>query len=87
MWRTLFIAFGVMFMIFGIECLMIDSATLYAGRESTMLDFFDPTGRPAQSTRDWQPKEWLPWAILSFGAVVVVYSWILPNRFRSTGTA
>ena len=48
MWRTLFIALGVMAMIFGLECMIIDSATIYAGRESTMLDFFDPTGTPAQ---------------------------------------
>ncbi len=87
MWRTLFIALGVMAMIFGLEFMIIDSATIYAGRESTMLDFFDPTGSPAQVTRDWRPQEWLPWGILSFGAIVVVYSLVLPSRFRSAGIA
>ena len=84
MWRSLFVALGIMALIFGIECLMIDSAILYSGKETTAVDFFDPTSRPADMTKSWQPSEWMPWAILSLGAVVVLYAFTIPRRFNNT---
>ena len=82
MWRTIFIAFGVMAIILGFECLVIDSANFYSSREASMVDFFDPSGAPARSTREWRPNEWMPWTILSLGAITVVYAFTLPARFR-----
>ncbi len=84
MWRTLVIALGVMAIILGFEFLVIDSATFYSSsRESgmSMVNFFDPTGSPANATAEWRPKEWMPWAVLSTGAIVVVYAFTLPGRF------
>jgi hypothetical protein len=81
MWRTTFIALGLAAIILGFEFLVIDSASFYSSRESTMVDFFDPSGTPAAATKEWRPAEWMPWAVLSVGAIVVVYAFTLPSRF------
>ena len=82
MWRSLFIALGIMALIFGFECLLIDSATFYGAGETTAANFIDPSGAPSGSVREWKPKEWLPWALLSAGAITVIYSFALPRRFH-----
>ena len=85
MWRSLFIACGVMAIIVGFECLVIDSASFYSGaaesNSSSMANFFDPTGAPAPGTQEWRPSEWMPWTVLSMGAIVVVYAFTLPSRW------
>ncbi len=81
MWRSIFLAVGMMAIIVGLECLVIDSANVYAAGETEASTFINPLGSPAPSTREWRPKEWYPWAILSSGAVVIIYAFTLPKRF------
>ena len=52
MWRTIFIAFGLMAIILGFECLVIDSASFYASREASMVDF---TGNPCAGDQRMAP--------------------------------
>lgn len=85
MWRSIFIAIGIMAIILGIECLLIDSANLYAAGETDPGSFVNPTGDPAPGTREWRPKEWFPWAALSGGMITVLYAFTLPKRFGSAG--
>ena len=85
MWRSIFLALGIMAIIFGVECLVIDSASLYAADQTTATSFIDPTGGPAEQTKTWQPKEWHPWMALCGGTVVVLYAFTLPKRFRRGG--
>jgi len=87
MWRSLFIGIGIMTLIFGIECLLIDSATLYGAGDATAANFMDPSGAPSSSTRVWRPQEWFPWALLSTGAIIVLYSFTLPRRWHGTPAA
>ena len=82
MWRSLFLAVGIMAIIVGLECLMIENATLYAAGESSAREFANPAGSPARSTQTWQPAEWFPWAVLSTGAVIVLYAFTLPRRWH-----
>ncbi len=82
MWRSIFLAIGVMLIIIGVETLVIDSATVYSAARSTATDFIDPTATPGRSTRVVQPGEWVPWAALSVGAVVVLYVYTLPRRWH-----
>jgi len=82
MWRAIFIALGLMAIIFGTECLLIDSAVLYSGQGTTAVDFFDPTGAPNNSASVWRPKEWLPWAVSAAGWITVLWAFTLPRRFR-----
>lgn len=83
MWRSLFLACGIMLLIVGVECMMIDSATLYGPAESSASDFIDPSTPPAPSTRVWTPKEWMPWTLMGSGAIVVLYAITLPKRWSA----
>ncbi|MCO8120941.1 hypothetical protein NHH03_04265 [Stieleria sp. TO1_6] len=85
MWRSFFIAVGIMAIIVGFESLFIHSATFYSARGSTAAEFLDPSTVTGQTTINWQPKEWFPWLVLSVGALVVIYSFTLPQRFRTGG--
>ena len=83
MWRAIFLAGGVMAMILGVEFLMIDSAVFYSGAQTKAIDFIDPTGAPSAFVNEWRPREWMPWFVLSVGAITVLYAFTLPRRFRS----
>ncbi len=87
MWRSLFLAIGTMLIIVGIEAMLIESATVYAAAESSASEFMDPTGSPAYRTREIVPGEWTPWVILGFGAVIVLYAYTLPQRWRKSAPA
>ena len=82
MWRSIFIAVGIMAIVLGLECLVIDSADLYAAGETNASSFLNPADTPAISTREWRPKEWFPWAVLTAGVITVLYAFTLPGRFR-----
>lgn len=81
MWRSLFLALGVMAIIVGLESMVIDSANLYAASEAEASSFVNPTGTPSPATKVWKPKEWFPWVITAVGAVVIIYAFTLPKRF------
>lgn len=81
MWRSIFLALGIMAIIFGLECLLIESASLYSAGETSTRSFMDPSGAPSAQTRLWQPKEWHPWLALCGGTVAVLYVFTLPQRF------
>ena len=81
MWRAFFCAIGIVLIIIGIECLLIDSALLAAG----VMD--DPTANiaqqagslfsaPTQQTADrvFKPSESFPWSLLAGGSIVLLYS-------------
>ncbi len=85
MWRSFFIAVAIMMIILGIECLMIDSASLYAANKSTASNFIDPAAPPAPTTKVWEPSEALPWGLLSGGAVIILYAVTLPKRWGAAG--
>lgn len=82
MWRSIFIAVGVMAIILGVECLVIDSASLYSAAETKASSFMNPIGSPSIDTREWRPKEWFPWAFLSTGTITILYAFTLPKRWR-----
>jgi hypothetical protein len=80
MWRAFFCAVGIVLIIMGIECLLIDSAVLVAG----VID--DPSMMPQQQNgglfsappttvdRVFKPSEWFPWSLVASGAIVLLYS-------------
>jgi hypothetical protein len=82
MWRAFFSAVGIVLIIVGIECLLIDSAVLVAG----VID--DPTIPAVQQggslfgaavpnssgDRVFRPSDWFPWSMVATGAIVLLYS-------------
>ena len=79
MWRAFFSAIGIVLLILGVECLLIDSAVLAAGviDEPMPLQSSGIFGAvPMQSApnRIFKPAEWIPWSLLASGAVVLLYA-------------
>ncbi|MFG0290848.1 MAG: hypothetical protein ACF8CQ_21945, partial [Rhodopirellula sp. JB044] len=82
MWRSLFLAIGIMIIVVGVETMFIDSASVYAAGESTAVNFVDPNATPAPTTKNWQPGEKFPWAMLAIGTIIVLYAITLPKRWH-----
>ncbi len=89
MWRAFFLAVGSMLIIVGLECLIIDSATLTAERTETVQVnngwFQPPATMEVSKSQVFRPKEWIPWSSLASGAIVLLYSFTLPKRWGSAG--
>ena len=78
MWRALFLGIGIYLMIAGAECLAVDRVVWRGGAEPApaALSF----GSPAPKLKDIAPEPWLPWCLLSTGAVTCLYSFTIPKR-------
>jgi len=81
MWRAFFCAVGIVLIIVGIECLLIDSAVLVAGvLDDPGQPFQQQSGGlfsapvPSNSDRVFRPSEWFPWSLLATGSIVLLYS-------------
>jgi hypothetical protein len=72
MWRALFLAVGMYLLVLGAECLAIDQATINNPG--------DEEGGPTIVTVTPQP--WVPWSLISAGAVTMLYSYTLPQKFK-----
>ncbi|XZE33239.1 hypothetical protein SH501x_004016 [Pirellulaceae bacterium SH501] len=78
LWRAFFCAVGIVLIIGGIECLLIDSAVLVAGvmddpvRQQASGGLF--SAPPPPTNRVFKPSEWFPWSLLAFGTIVMLYS-------------
>ena len=75
MWRSLFLAVGVFTLVLGLECLLIDRATLISNRDTTNQEF-----------SEMAPPDWAPWSLMSAGTIVILYSFTLPKRLKGSGT-
>lgn len=74
MWRSFFLAVGAYCCLLGVEALAVEKAVLKV--------------TPSQSrsaTRDVIPPDWAPWSLLGTGAVVVLYSFTVPQRVGGSG--
>lgn len=78
--RSFFLAVGIFSLILGAECLVLDRAVLKPSQESTIEGF---TERMASAQREITPPEWAPWSLLSAGAVVILYSFTLPQKIKA----
>ncbi len=80
MCRSFFLAMGVYCCILGAECLAVEKAV--------MKKRFDaPPPEDAVQTvverREIVPPVWAPWSLISTGAVVLLYSFSIPNRVKT----
>ncbi|HEY2883164.1 MAG TPA: hypothetical protein VGJ15_12040 [Pirellulales bacterium] len=72
MWRALFLGVGLFVLVLGAECLLIDEATINNPSD-------DGSG-PATIT--FHPPDFEPWILISAGAVTILYSFTLPQKFK-----
>lgn len=86
MWRSFFFAIGAMLVIVGVECLVIESATLMSDQQQTaqVSNGWFQTPQVAQvNARVVRPAEWIPWSLIASGTIVILYSMTLPRRWAS----
>ncbi len=87
LWRAFFCAVGIVLMIVGVECLLIDSAVLTTkvtempSVQQANTGLFASPQTPAVKNRVFTPSEWFPWSLLATGAIVMIYSY----AFRRSG--
>ena len=80
MWRSMFLAAGIVICVLGGECLILEKAVL-AGEQPAVeetVSLFGPTSM--EPSNEIKPPEWAPWSLLSTGAVVILYSYSIPRR-------
>jgi hypothetical protein len=72
MWRSFFLAIGAYCCLLGVQALAVEKAVL------------KPDTNMAQSGwREIAPPDWAPWSLLGTGAVVVLYSFTIPQRVNA----
>jgi hypothetical protein len=74
MWRSFFLAVGAYCCLLGVEALAIEKVQVKI--------------HPSQAqsaVREIVPPEWGPWILLGTGAVVVLYSFSIPQRVGGGG--
>ena len=85
MWRAFFFAVGTMLVIVGVECLLIDTATLTPRKTEAVQvnNSWFQTAQTAQiaTGRIVRPTEWIPWSFIASGAIILLYSLTLPSRW------
>jgi hypothetical protein len=69
MWRSFFLAIGAYCCLLGVQALAVEKAVVKV----------DSNGAQA-ATRDVVPPAWAPWSLLGGGAVVMLYSFTIPQR-------
>ena len=69
MWRSLFLAIGAYCCLLGVEALAIEKAVLKVEATSAQ-----------DALREIVPPDWAPWSMLAAGAVVMLYSFTIPQR-------
>jgi hypothetical protein len=79
MWRAFFLGIGLYLMIAGTECLAVDRVIWRTTPEPapTTIPFVKPA---APKPKEFPPAPWVPWSLLSSGAVVCLYSFTIPAR-------
>jgi hypothetical protein len=70
MLRSLFLAIGIFLLVLGFESMAIDQATVT-----------NPSEEGASSVT-LTPADWVPWSLVSAGAVTMLYSYTLPQKFK-----
>ena len=85
MWRAFFSGIGIVLVIFGVECLLIDSAVLASGVVDDPMPIqnaglFGAAQVQQVSNRVFRPAEWFPWSLLASGAIVILYAVSIPKN-------
>jgi hypothetical protein len=75
MLRALFLGVGLFVLVLGLECMAIDQATVINSQDSGAMSM-------SSSTVTVTPADWVPWTLFSAGAVTILYSYTLPQKFK-----
>ena len=84
MWRAIFLAVGVYLILLGVQCLGVRKFVLTLReppnqREPGILAKEPPEQGPKRVV---EPPDWAPYSLMSTGAIVCLYSFTIPMRFK-----
>ena len=74
MWRSFFLAVGVYVCLLGVQAIAVERAVLKPEVASEV-----------GVQREITPPDWAPWSLMAAGAVVVLYSFTIPQRVGGGG--
>jgi hypothetical protein len=78
MWRAFFLAIGIFLIILGFECLGMERVVLRIREtQPAAAPNEPPKAGPAVTLT---PAPWVPWTLLSTGAVTCLYSFTIPRK-------
>jgi hypothetical protein len=80
MWRSVFLALGIVLCILGAECLVLEKAVMAQDDPQTEQADILYTPVFTSPAAEIKPPEWAAWSLLSTGAVVILYSYSIPRR-------
>jgi hypothetical protein len=78
MWRSFFLAIGIVVCLLGAECLAVHKFVLKA--RASVAQAPGESQKQLGPQKEIVPREWAPWSLLSTGAVVCLYSFTIPRR-------
>ena len=76
MWRSFFLAVGAYCCLLGAEALAVERAVVKVSS--------DQFGQSA-GVREVVPPDWAPWSLMGGGAIVMLYSFTIPQRVNGGG--
>ena len=85
MWRAFFLAVGISLIILGVECLGVETVNLRVRESAPVASASQPweqEGPKLGPQKTFTPPPWVPWSLLSSGAVVCLYSFSIPGRLK-----
>jgi hypothetical protein len=81
MWRSFFLAIGVYLVLLGGQCLAVDKFVLNIHEKVQAKPGVAKTAATAVGpAKTIVPADWVPWSLMSTGAVICLYSFTLPRR-------
>lgn len=80
MWRSIFLALGIVLCILGAECLVMEKAVLASDKPLAQATSSLFLSGQAQVDHEIKPPDWAPWTLMSLGAVVILYSYSIQRN-------
>ena len=88
MWRTFFLSVGISLTIFGAEFLVIEKATWAKEADKSdvqqvagyLVDNKKKEDEDGAGKKEFKPQPWVPWAMLSSGAIIIMYCMSVPKE-------
>ncbi len=84
MWRAVFLAVGFYILILGVQCLGVQKYVLTIHEPPKQREPGVLAAEPSEKgpKRVVEPPDWAPWSLMSTGAIVCLYSFTIPARFK-----
>jgi len=73
-WRSIFLALGIVLCILGAECLVLEKAVWAQDKPPVQQSASLFISSAAPASNEFVPPESAPWTLLTLGVVVILYS-------------